>query len=155
MKKKGRFMGYIGNHEPMEGDFGRVMTLNDLEPFFTVTVQTDMVRNIVPDTAIYLSTYSIPKMLSCMFQVPLPRRLNKIWFTREDAEKIRSQVNRDDIRTVAVGRIRLDTLLLLTNSPRFPYTMHVSRVMKGSDIYTCYDFILKLDIVAPEPRKEI
>lgn len=131
------------NHIPGEGDFGRTMTLDDLEPFFIVTLQTDTVRSITPDTAVYFNTYSIPKMLSYMFQVPLPRRLHEIWFTREDAEKIRSQVERDDIRTVAVGQIRLDTLLLLTNSPRCPYEVHVNRWNDGLYVNTTYDFLLR------------
>ena len=55
----------------------------------------------------------------------------------------------------AVKNISLGTFLLLANSPHFPYTLHVSRARWDSNVYTYYDFILKKDIVAPKPIKEI
>lgn len=136
-----------------------VANIHDLVPFFSLKYDEPNTWTFVK-----LKGRAVPYLLSYMFKVPIPKRgLNPYdgssvyMFTPEDIAAMQSQVESmgDELRCLGQGRIELGTLLLLTNSPRFPYTMHVSKAARGSDFYTCYDFILKLDIVAPEPRKEI
>lgn len=136
-------------------EVGTEATMDTLTTSFTLsTTDTD------PDTRICLRDYDYAKVLSYMFQVPL-RQLDRHsypWccrFTAEDLEKIQAQVVSTDMSCLADGWIHLGTFLLLANSPRFPYTMHVSRARWDSKVYTYYDFILKKDILAPEPMKEI
>jgi hypothetical protein len=136
-------------------EVGNEATLDTLAASFTLSVSdTD------PDTRIYLTYYDYAKVISYLFQVPL-RKLDRSsypWrcrFTAEDVEKIQAQVVGTDMSSLADGWIHLGTFLLLANSPRFPYTMHVSRARWDSNVYTYYDFILKKDILAPEPMKEI
>lgn len=136
-------------------EVGNEATLDTLAASFTLSVSdTD------PDTRICLTYYDYAKVISYLFQVPL-RKLDRSsypWrcrFTAEDVEKIQAQVVGTDMSSLADGWIHLGTFLLLANSPRFPYTMHVSRARWDSNVYTYYDFILKKDILAPEPMKEI
>lgn len=140
-----------------DSEKGCIPEISDLTAFFSLKFKE-------PDnsTLVLLNEPTVAYLLSYMFKVPIPemtmyRYGYRYEFTAEDIAAIQSQAKGmpDGLMCLDKGCIKLSALLLLANSPRFPYTMHVSRVMKGSDIYTCYDFILKLDIVAPEPRKEI
>ena len=136
-----------------------VASIHDLDPFFSFKYNEPYKW-----TVLLLKGRAVPYLLSYMFKVPIPKMgvnaydgSSVYMFAPEDIAAMQSQVETrgDELRCLGQGRIELGTLLLLANSPRFPYTMHVSKAVKGSDFYTCYDFILKLDIVAPEPRKEI
>jgi len=136
---------------------GNIPEIHDLTAFFSLMFMEPDESTVVP-----FDRRAVPYLLCYMFKVPIPEVRTSHYgylytFTDEDIAAIQSQVEGmpDKLKYLDRRYISLSTLLLLTNSPRFPYIMHVSRVMKGSEIYTCYDFILKLDIVAPEPMKEI
>ena len=147
----------IDNNHIEYAEVGNEATLDTLAASFTLSV-SDAVTD--PNTRINLIYYDYAKVISYLFQVPLrnidrhsdPRRCR---FTAEDVEKIQAQVVGTDMSCLADGWIHLGTVLLLANSPRFPYTMHISRARWNSNVYTYYDFILKKDILVPKPMKEI
>ena len=137
-------------------DIGRVVTKNDLYPFISVHF-----KNPSLDTDVVIETYALAKAISYVFQVPLPMmKLEREYpsfyyicrFPAEDIPKIQCQVDGADMSCLSEGTIPLWALLFLANSPRFPYTLHVSRV---SDNVAYYDFILKRELLIPEPTKEI
>lgn len=147
----------MSNNNHIEyAEVGNEATLDTLAASFTLSVSdTD------PDTRIPLNDYNYAKVISYLFQVPL-RKLDRKriypWrchFTAEDVEKIQAQVVGTDMSCLADGWIPLGTFLLLTNSPRFPYTLHISSARWDSNVYTYYNFILKKDILTPDLMKEI
>ena len=108
------------------------------------------------------SHVALAKAISYVFQVPLPKLMresksanyfyNVCRFPAEDIPKIQSQVDGADMKCLSEGTIPLWVLLFMANSPRFPYTLHVSRT---SDDVAYYDFILKRELLIPKPTKEI
>lgn len=144
----------MSNNKHIEyAEVGTEITLDTLAASFTLSVDDDR-----PNTRIHLNDYDYAKVISYLFQVPL-RQLDRhihrcCRFTAEDVEKIQTQVVGTDMSCLADGWIPLGTFLLLTNSPRFPYTLHVSRVHWNCGIYTYYDFILKKDILVSKLKQE-
>ena len=138
-------------------DIGRIMTENDLYPFISLHA-----INPSQSTDIVIGTYALAKAISYVFQVPLPKLMresksanyfyNVCRFPAEDIPKIQSQVDGADMKCLSEGTIPLWVLLFMANSPRFPYTLHVSRT---SDDVAYYDFILKRELLIPKPTKEI
>ena len=146
----------MSNIEHIEyAEVGEEATLDTLAASFTISF-----GDANPNDRICLRDYDYAKVISYLFQVPL-RQLDRSgypWccrFTTEDVEKIQAQVVGTDMSCLADGWIPLGTFLLLTNSPRFPYTLHVSSARWDSKMYTYYNFILKKDILVPKPMKEI
>lgn len=144
----------MSNNNHIEyAEVGTEATLDTLAASFTLSVGDDR-----PNTRIRLNDYDYAKVISYLFQVPL-RQLDRhsprcCRFTAEDVEKIQTQVVGTDMSCLADGWIHLGTFLLLANSPRFPYTMHVSRDHWDSNVYTYYDFILKKDILVSKLERE-
>jgi len=90
----------------------------------------------------------ITKMLSYMFQVPIPRGESPKYFGEDALGKIYSQLKpspaserfMDELRN---GRMSLESLTLLTNSPKCPYTLHITQ--EGTS-YCRFTFILNYDM---------
>ena len=91
----------------------------------------------------------IYKMLSYMFSIPMREKSGDgpYCFTKGEVAAIESQLDGVDMHILEFGKIYTDTLLLLTNSPRCPYTLHTNTVfvMDGHCVY--YRLILKRNIV--------
>lgn len=89
---------------------------------------------------------SLAKTLSYMFQVPLPSPVMAYGYYRYDfatevIRRMERQLDNVGLDELAVGQIRLSTLLILANSPRFPY--RVGRF--STNEYRYYEFVVKTD----------
>ena len=91
----------------------------------------------------------IYKMLSYMFSIPMREKAGDgpYRFTEGEVAAIESQLDGVDMRILEFGKIYTDTLLLLTNSLRCPYTLHTNTVFVDDKHWVYYRLILKKNIV--------
>ena len=84
------------------------------------------------------------KMLSYMFQVPIPRGKSPNYFSEDALGKIQSQLNPSPVSErfmngLRKGYVPLESLTLLTSSPKCPYTLHITQ---DGTSYCRFTFIL-------------
>ena len=119
-----------------------IPSLSQLEPMHRVCVSHDTV-----ETDIMLNL-ALTKTLSYMFQVPMPdpvrvdSEMSWYQFTSDTVRDMELQLDGIDLGELANGSIRLSTLLMLENSPRFPY--RIDRTSTTS----CrrYEFVIRMDV---------
>lgn len=122
-----------------------ITSLSQLEPMHRVCVSHDTV-----ETDIMLNL-ALTKTLSYMFQVPMPDPVRvdsgMPWyqFTSDTVRDMELQLDGIDLGELANGSIWLSTLLILGNSPRFPY--RIDRTSTTS----CrrYEFVIRADPSGP------
>lgn len=92
---------------------------------------------------------NIIKMLAYMFNVATgPLDDDTIYEFDEDSVKtIEDQLDRVSMRSLTRREIDIDTLILLTNSPKCPYRLYTNMMWLDGTHYVYYRFILKRDIV--------
>ena len=128
-----------------------ITSLSQLEPIHRVCVSHDTV-----ETDIMLNL-ALTKTLSYMFQVPMPDPVRvdseRSWcqFTSDTVRDMELQLDGIDLGELANGSIRLSTLLMLENSPRFPY--RIDRTSTTS----CrrYEFVIRRDVFKATAGKNI
>lgn len=68
-------------------------------------------------------------------------------FDEDSVKTIEDQVDGVSMRSLTRGEIDIDTLILLTNSPKCPYRLYTNMMWYNSKHHVYYHFILKRDIV--------
>jgi hypothetical protein len=92
-----------------------------------------------------------------MFTVDLPTPTSDgvYKFPTDTAIEVEYQLDNVSLKNLTNGKMPLDTLLLLANSPRCPYSLHTNSFYEDEKHYVYYRFLLKRDIVLGEKVKEI
>lgn len=121
-----------------------IPTMADLAPMIWLCTSSDENENskIVIGPRIY-------KMLSYMFSIPMREKAGDgpYCFTKSEVSEIEYQLDGVGMGILEFGKIYTDTLMLLTNSPRCPYTLHTNSVFVDGKHWVYYRFILKRNIV--------
>ena len=88
-------------------------------------------------------------MLSYMFSIPMRKQAGDgpYRFTEGEVAAIESKLDGVDMHILEFGKIYTDTLLLLTNSLRCPYTLHTNTLFENGKTWVYYRLILKRNIV--------
>jgi len=121
-----------------------IPTMADLAP--VIWLCFDSTKNEDSKTVIGPRIY---RMLSYMFSIPMRVQAGDeaYRFTKDEVAAIESQLDGVNMHILEFGRIYTDTLLLLTNSPRCPYTLHTNTVFVRDGHCVYYRLILKRNIV--------
>lgn len=120
-------MGYVDLHSLAEDAGQAVAKIEDLDWGFWVNAPLNLADNRVYDLEPYTA-----KMLSYMFQVPIPRGESPKYFGEDALGKIQSQLKPSPMSErfmygLRNGCVSLESLTLLTNSPKCPYTLHITQ----------------------------
>lgn len=122
-----------------------------LEPMHRVLASHDTV-----DTEVTLNL-ALAKTLSYMFQVPIPAYVKEdsgrhcYHFPSKTVRYMELQLDGIDLGELANGSIRLSTLLMLENSPRFPY--RIDRTSTTN--WRRYEFVVRRDVFKATAGKNI
>ena len=116
--------------------------VSDLSATFYMCLSADTTRTV----KIRVNTF---KMLAYMFNIATgPLDDGTIYKFDEDSVKtIEDQVDGMSMQSLTSGEIDIDTLILLTNSPKCPYRLYTNMIYHNNAHYVYYRFILKRDIV--------
>lgn len=133
-----------------------ITSLSQLEPIHRVCVSHDTVNTEI------LLNLALAKTLSYMFQVPMPApvredsgrpyyQLPYYPFPPDTVRDMELQLDGITLGELGDGNIRLSTLLMLENSPRFPY--RIDRTSTTS----CrrYEFVIRRDVFKATAGKRI
>lgn len=130
-----------------------ITSLSQLEPIHRVFASHNPV-----DIEVMLNL-ALAKTLSYMFQVPMPAPVkvdsgipyNKYNFPPDTVRDMELQLDGIALSELGDGNIRLSTLLMLENSPRFPY--RIDRTSTTS----CrrYEFVIRRDVFKATAGKSI
>ena len=120
-------MGYMDLYSLTEDTGQAVAKIEDLAYGFWVCVPVNFTNNKKYGLEPYMA-----KMLSYMFQVPLPRDESPKYFGEDALGKIQSQLKPSPVSErfmdgLRNGCVSLESLTLLTNSPKCPYTLHITQ----------------------------
>lgn len=98
----------------------------------------------------------LAKVLSYIFSVemPEPDSEGEYRFPKESIKKIESQLDGISVAELARARLNMETLVLMANSPRFPYTLHTNSMFEDNKHWVYYRFILKRDIILDKDTRK-
>lgn len=98
----------------------------------------------------------LAKVLSYIFSVemPEPDSEGEYRFPKESIKKIESQLDGISVAELARARLNMETLVLMTNSPRFPYTLHTNSMFEDNKHWVYYRFIIKRDIILDKDTRK-
>lgn len=98
----------------------------------------------------------LAKVLSYIFSVdmPEPDSEGEYRFPKESIKKIESQLDGISVAELARARLDMDTLVLMANSPRFPYSLHTNSIFVDSKHWVYYRFILNRNIILDKDTRK-
>lgn len=98
----------------------------------------------------------LAKALSYTFSVemPEPDSEGEYRFPGESVKMIEGQMDGISVSSLARARLNIDVLVLMANSPRFPYTLHTNSIFEDNKHWVYYRFILNRNIILDKDTRK-